>query len=127
MTATTRPLTMLLLLAACSIGTSGKSYPPAKGPAGAAVELGLAGKREVGGELLAMEDTTLLLVENRQLIRVHLTAITSLRAPKLLTRNLNERMRRRLRLISRYPQGVSPDLEARLLQAYGAPVVRRIP
>lgn len=124
---TTRRLVLPLLLAACSIGPSGKSYAPAKGPAGAAVEIRLHGNRELGGELLAVEDSTLLLVENRQLIRVEIPAIQSIRAPRISTRQLDQPMRGRLRLISRYPQGVSPDLEARLLQAYGALAVRRMP
>jgi len=124
---TRRCLVLSLLLAACSIGPSGKSYPPAKGPAGAAVEIELHRNRGIGGELLAVEDTTLLLVENRQLIRVAIPAVKSLRGPRISTRQLDEPMRQRLRLISRYPQGVSAELEARLLQAYGAPDVRRAP
>ena len=31
----------------------------------------------------------------------------------------SDEARERLRLISRYPQGMSPELEARLLEAYG--------
>ena len=127
MRTTVRWLVLPLLLAACSIGPSGKSYGPAKGPAGAAVEIELHRNGGIGGELLAVEDTTLMLVQNRQLIRVAIPAVKSLRGPRISTRQLDEPMRRRLRLISRYPQGVSPDLEARLLRAYGAPAVRRVP
>lgn len=127
METTTRWRVLPLLLAACSIGPSGKSYPPAKGPAGAAVEIELHRNGGIGGELLAVEDTTLLLVQNRQLIRLAIPAVKSLRGPRISTGQLDEPMRERLRLISRYPQGVSPDLEARLLGAYGAPAVRRVP
>ena len=98
-----------------------------KGPAGAAVTLNLPGDRKVGGELLAVEDSTLLLLEERQLVRVDIAAIKSLRGPSISTRILSDEMRGRLRLISRYPQGVPPELEAALLQAYGGTEVRRLP
>lgn len=124
-----RDLALLLLLAGCSVGPTTRGYQPATGPAGAAVTLALTDDRSVGGELLAVEDTTLLLLENRQLIRVDLATVRSLKGPRLnVSRaNLTGAVRERLRLISRYPQGVSSDLEARLLQAYGTTAVRRIP
>jgi hypothetical protein len=121
-----RPLTALLLFAACSVGTTGRSYAPAKGPAGATVSLDLAGKREVSGELLAVEEATLLVLQERQLIRVAVTLIESGKAPKVSFKGWTGATRERLRLISRYPQGVSPEFEARLLRAYGLPSVRQI-
>ena len=118
---------LLLLLGACYVGPSLKRYAPAHAPAGATVALGLPEDRKVGGELLAVKDSTLLLLEERQLVRVDIAAIRSLRGPSISTRVMGDAARERLRLISRYPQGVSPDLEASLLQAYGADAVRRIP
>jgi hypothetical protein len=122
-------VSLALLLAACSIGPTTKSYPPANGPAGATVTVELHDDRAIGGELLAVEDSSLLLVEKRQLIRLGIASVRVLKGPRLSTsgRELSERVRERLRLISRYPQGVSPELEARLLHAYGASAVRRIP
>lgn len=112
------------LLAACAVGTTGGSYEPAKGPAGARVTLEVSGHREVIGELLAVEDTSLLVLQERQLVRVPLALVISGNAPKvsftgrtLMTQR--DEARERLCLISRYPQGVSPELEARLLEAYG--------
>jgi hypothetical protein len=123
-----RPLTALLLFAACSVGTTGRSYAPAKGPAGATVSLALTGKRDVAGELLAVEEATLLILQERQLIRVAVALIQSGKAPKVSFsgQSLAGATRERLRLVSRYPQGVSPELEARLLQAYGVTSVRQI-
>jgi hypothetical protein len=128
MRASLRPLAALLLLAACMIGTTGRSYAPAKGPAGATVSLDLTGKRAVSGELLAVEETTLLVLQQRELIRVAVTLIESGKAPKIsfTGRGLAGDTRERLRLVSRYPQGVSPELEASLLQAYRATSVRQI-
>ena len=112
------------LLAACAVGTTGGSYEPAKGPAGARVTLEVTDHREVVGELLAVEDTSLLVLQERQLVRVPLPLIASGNAPKvsftgptLMARR--DESRERLRLISRYPQGMNPELEARLLEAYG--------
>ena len=118
----------LLLLAACAVGTTGRSYAPAKGPAGATVTLELTGEHQVVGELLAVEDTTLLVLQERELVRVPLPLITSGKAPKLsfTGQSLTGAPRERLRLISRYPQGVSAELEARLLEAYGQSGVREV-
>jgi hypothetical protein len=117
-----------LLLVACAVGTTGGSYEPAQGPAGATVTLELTGQREMVGELLAVEDTALLVRQDRQLVRVPLRLILSGKAPKVsFTGQLPAgEPRERLRLISRYPQGVSAELEARLLEAYGQSRVREV-
>lgn len=128
MRASLPPLTALLLVA-CMVGTTGRSYAPAKGPAGATVSLQLTGTRTVIGELLAVEEASLLVLDDRQLVRVAMTVVESGKAPRIGFRRegLAGGTRERLRLVSRYPQGVSPELEARLLQAYGATAVRQIP
>jgi hypothetical protein len=123
-----RASSLLLLLVACSVGTTGRNYAPAQGPAGATVTLDLTGQRQVGGELLAVEEATLLLRRPGELVRVPLRLITSGKAPKLsfTGATLTGETRERLRLISRYPQGVSAELEARLLEAYGQRGVQEI-
>ncbi len=124
-----RPLAAaVLFLGACLVGTTGRGYAPAKGPAGATVSLELDGKRVVSGELLAVEDTALLVLQERRLIRVPAGSIESGKAPKISFTGdrLVAATRERLRLISRYPQGVSPELESRLLRAYGAASVEWI-
>lgn len=114
-------LIALLLLAACSVGGKVKNYGPANSPAGASVTLELTGKRILSGELLAMEDSSLVLQAAGELHRVRLVLIKSGKAPKLRFSGsrLEPEARERLRLISRYPQGISPELKSRLLQAYG--------
>lgn len=114
-------LTVLLLLAACSVGTTGRNYKPAKGPAGAIVVLELSNQRRVSGELLAVDPASLLVLQERQLVRVAMPLIQSGKAPKVSFTGptLTPETRERLRLISRYPQGVSPALQTRLLEAYG--------
>lgn len=117
-----------LLLAACMVGTSAHGYAPAKGPAGATVSMELDDKRRITGELLAVEEATLLVLQDREVIRVPVSRIRSGKAPKIsfTGERLVGTTREELRLVSRYPQGVSPELEARLLQAYGTTSVREI-
>jgi hypothetical protein len=114
----------LLLVAGCSVGTSARGYAPAKGPAGAILELRLTDKTRMTAELLAVEDSSFLLLHDAQVTRVPLSQVQSGHGPKVsFSEELGTRTRERLRLISRYPQGVSAELEGRLLQAYGQTAV----
>jgi hypothetical protein len=92
------------------------------------VSLELTGQPRIRGELLAVEERALLILQDRELTRVMFQRIRSGRAPDggFRGRVMTGDVRERLRLISRYPQGVSPELEARLLQAYGTTAVREI-
>jgi hypothetical protein len=121
-------LTALALLNACSVGTTGRNYAPAKGPEGVTVSLQLTGKRIMTGELLTVEQGSLLVLADRKLIRVALPAIQVGRASKVsfTGATLRDEGRERLRLISRFPAGVSPDLEGRLLEAYGQTLVQEV-
>ena len=114
-------LVALLLLAGCAVGSKAKNYAPAQGPAGATLELELAGERALTGELLAVTDSSLLVQSDSRLHRVRWSLIDSGKAPKISFSGPAPKpeVRERLRLISRYPQGVSPELQSRLLQAYG--------
>ena len=110
----------LTLLSGCQVGTHAKNYQPATGPAGAMVNLQLQDKSRTSGELLAVESTALLLVRANVLTRVPLIQIRSGSAPKVsFDGRLKGNSRERLRLISRYPQGVTAELEGQLLRAYG--------
>ena len=118
----------LMLLTACQVGTHAKNYAPATGPAGATVMLPLTDKSKTTGELLAVESGALLLLQASQLTRVPLSQIRSGSAPKVgFDGRLGGNTRERLRLLSRYPQGVSPELEGHLLRAYGQGEVRSSP
>lgn len=117
------------LLLGCTIGTTSTSYQPAKGPAGAGIDLELKGGRKLHGELLAVEADRLLVLEaTGRLVRVAMTALERTRVPKLNHSgpDFPAEVRERLRLISRYPQGVTGELEGRLLQAYSQSVVDEV-
>jgi hypothetical protein len=77
----------------------------------------------VRGELLAVEDSALLVLREQRLVRVPLRAISWARFPHtnvlIDRRNLLPEQRDRLRQLSRFPAGVSPDVMARLLVAHG--------
>jgi len=118
----------LALLAACQVGTQAKNYPPATGPAGATVNLQFNDKSRTSGELLAVESGALLLLRGSVVTRIALPQIRSGNAPKVgFDGRLRGDTRERLRLISRYPQGVSPELESQLLRAYAQSEVRNLP
>ena len=117
---------LVAALAACSVGTSAKQFEPAGKPGGAEVALDFGRRRlPLQGELLAVEDSALVVLHSDSVARVPLSVI---RSGQLVPRGsratfirgrLSENMRERFRLLSRYPDGLSPELLQRLLAAYG--------
>ncbi len=117
----------LLVLAGCHVGSRAETFVPARGGAGVSVEVALRGGDEFKGELLAVADTGLLLLRDR---RIALVRASSARGVRLAQRGdvaidvkdgrfaptdaLSE-----ARLVSRFPQGLTPELLRRLLAAYG--------
>ena len=115
-----------LACVACVVGQHIDTFEPANGPAGGTVTL-TTNVKPIGylGELLAVEDSALLLVRNDTLMRVPSSLIRSIDAPYGGgSGKLDKHQREKLRLISRYPKGVTPDLEQRLLAAYHQPRVK---
>src|SRR5213593_280173 len=123
-----RPVSaVLLVLAGCHVGSRAEKFAPARGGAGVSVEVALLGADEFTGELLAVADTGLLILGGR---RVTFVRASSARAVRLAERGdvaievkdgrfapadaLSE-----ARLVSRFPQGLTPALLRRLLDAYG--------
>ncbi len=107
-------LVLVPLVASCSMGPKLETWPPATGPAGVEVTVP-SGERSVTGELLAVRDSVLILA-------IHRPAPDSAGYPRLAKvpapRSWSPREMERHRLLSRYPQGLSPELEARLASAY---------
>lgn len=110
---------------ACSVGTKAKNFPPAREPAGATVQIryGRASLR-LAGELLAVQEEGLL---GRTGDRVWLAPNPLLRRGEVATRGMRASFsgrlrgstRERFRLLSRFPQGVTPDVLQQVLAAYG--------
>jgi hypothetical protein len=107
------------------MGTRARAYPPALDPAGRLVQVNL-NQRLIDGELLAVNDTGLLLLQQRQVILVKYSVISNSSfedlPPSVAVRNReppSAPVREQLRLASRFPQGVTPERLQVLLLAYG--------
>jgi len=112
-----------LLVAACYHGPSIYSFDPVRRPTGVDADLRLEKKR-VSGELLEVQDTTLiLLTDSRKVVSVPVQGIRSGAFDKLGVM-IGEGMDlqpalTKLRPFSRFPFGLTPELRARLLAVYG--------
>ena len=135
MTRTVAVMGVMLVVTGCVLGTTMESFTPAHSPAGMDVTLQVA-ERTYAGELLAVEDTALLLVvrfPNPDSSTVPRLARVPTRQIRDVTGLINVRERwvasdaNRFRPLARYPQGVSSALEARLAEAYGVERVQWVP
>lgn len=116
---------LLMAVGACYVGPTVKSFAPAQAPRGIAVNLRLErGKTRIQGELLEVQDTALLVL--RDDARVTIVPLRAIRAGFFPQRDIligagrmDPKDRERLRLVSRFPAGLTPELRARLLAAYG--------
>ena len=126
-----RPLLMLLLvlLAACQVGTKPKAFAPAVTPNGVTATIRTVQGTTVTGELLAVEDSALLVWRTGSaMARVPLDAVREASFAQLrvaIDRGyaMSRDDREQLRLTSRFPQGIRDDTMARLLEASGAQAV----
>lgn len=116
-----------LALVACHVGTRASSFAPAVNPEGVTAQVVThAGTFEA--ELLAVSDTALLLLRNRTLVLARYAVIreaTFQQVAETVERGVapDSAARERLRLISRFPQGISRERLRALLAAYGQPAV----
>lgn len=114
----------------CAIGQRPRRFPAVRNGSGSACRLKL-GSQELAGELLSAEDTAAVLVINSHLwvVPYRLVSTSDCQGtgsiPFDTTHLLMQNMATDLKLRSRYPQGVAPDLLHLLLLAYGqtAPMV----
>jgi hypothetical protein len=115
---------VLLGLASCSVGPRAEKFAPAHSPGGADVRLEFGkGKPLAVGELIAVQDTALLIREESVLELVPFASIsrgaaTASGSRASFARRPTPAVRERLRLLSRYPGGVTPELLRQLLAAY---------
>lgn len=108
----------------CVVGGRVRSFEPANAPGGGTVTVRTKASAYTG-ELLALEDSTVLLVQRGTLMRVPARLIRAVDAPYGGGLGQPDSTRRgRLRLIARYPKGVTTDLEQRLLEAYHQAAVK---
>jgi len=121
-------LALVLVMGGCTFGPRVDHEPLAREPRGANVTL-QARNASVAGELLAVQDTALLVLTTEQ--RMVLVPYRGLRRGDAEMRipivrggePPSEAQRTRLRRVSRYPQGVDSALQRALLDAYGQPEI----
>lgn len=115
----------ILVIPACKIGKSGKDLPLATQPGGAQVAVALQGVR-VPGELIAVRDDGVVVTARKQLSFFPFVSLGGLTIQQMsgdYQLSPGERPSRekfeRLRLVSRFPQGLTPEIERQLLAELG--------
>lgn len=101
-----------------------EDFPPAGIPNGASVSV-VTNQRQIAGELIEVQDTGLVVLERSLLRFFPYTSVRSIRIEPT-DRNigtgsqpLDPRRREEVRLLSRFPQGLSPGVLEQLLAVYG--------
>lgn len=125
---------LLVAVAACPVGPTVRNFRPAQSPQGIAAEIQLRdrAKTRIVGELLEVRDSTLLVLrDTTRILLIPIRAIRSASFPKRGSLIENGRLtrgdREKLRLVSRFPAGLRPELEAQLLAVYGQTEPQTVP
>jgi len=120
-------------LAGCNVGPRPRTFPPAQGPEGVGARL-VTRHRQLRGEVLVVHDTALIVRGGDSLYFVPVAAITQGTFPQVFEAQIRrgafvrkETGRERLRLVSRFPQGLSDDRVQALLAAYGQRALVEVP
>ena len=112
----------LSLTAACHFGMTAKKFPPAQGPQGVTMRLSTA-QGEFSGELIEVREAGIVILSNRKLQLLPYVTIYSSEADNVESHYTISQghapepdVREYLRLLSRFPQGLTPELLQQLLQ-----------
>lgn len=112
----------VLATLACQLGGKVDRFVPANQPAGVAVTLWLRGGATGQGELLAVQDTALVVLAQDTVTLVPYRVLQAGQFSQVgaLTESPPTKdFAGKLRLVSRFPQGLTPEMLTRLLAAYG--------
>jgi hypothetical protein len=117
---------------ACSYGVQATRFEPAMGPRGVSTTFVTSSGEKQSAELLEVRETGLLLGNEKSILFVLYTAMSSARFNGMALelrgrRPPNDHERGTLRLVSRFPQGLSPPLLRQLLEARGQSEPRQLP
>ena len=117
-------LVLACLTNGCSFGMTARKYSPAQGPKGIMMHVS-TGQKQLTGELIEVRADGILLADEKLRLLPY-TAILSAEAnekdtPYRISKGTvpNRDVQEHLRLLSRFPQGLTPELIQRLLDAYG--------
>lgn len=111
----------IIFVSACTFGKSGEEWPVALRPGGAPVTIVSTG-RHFTGELVMVRDNGLVVIANKRLLLFPFASIDVMTATGMgrafslsAGEKLSSEKRERLRLISQFPQGMTAEIERRLL------------
>jgi hypothetical protein len=109
---------------ACTFGVTAPKYLPAQGPRGVNLHVETS-QWKYSGELIEVRDTGILMLADQKLRLLPYTAILSSKIDQTPSRYFISKtvpkpdVQAQLRLVSRFPQGLTPELTRQLLDAYG--------
>jgi len=122
-----------LAICGCHFGTRARTFGPAQGPEGVSAEIVTPAGGWVSGELLEVQDTALLVLSDQRIVLVPYSLVRSAQFAQMNKNTTilgqvtpSVAVREELRLVSRFPQGVTPELLEELLDAYGQSEVIRV-
>jgi hypothetical protein len=125
-------LLLVSALGACAFGRKAQDWEVARGPAGVSTDIKAGDVELSAAELLEVQDSALLVrAAGERIAAVHFSAIEEVRMQRVGFWLLRGRMpdaetRARWAAVARFPQGLSPELQARLLAAFGRTEVEHI-
>lgn len=128
MTRITGLLTLVMLAClsnGCSLGMTTRKYRPAQDPKGVTMRVGTA-QGQLLGELIEVRDAGIVVLADQKLRLLPYTAILSSEVDQTGSHySISKRtvpkpdVQAHLRLLSRFPQGLTPELMRQLLDALG--------
>lgn len=123
---------LALLLGGCVAGPRVENFAPAQNPSGVEASVELSDRTSVRGELLAVEKDAIVLLVGNRVTRIAVANIARASFRQASVGIERGRMpdapaRERLRLLSRFPQGLTPPLLGSLLSAYGQSEIAVLP
>jgi hypothetical protein len=127
-------IVLLLTLPACnvwSVGPTAETFTPALSGGGVEATLQIPGE-VLRGELLEVGEASLLVLHGREIVEVPFRSVRRGEFRDVGTRIGGGRTpppaaHERLRLVSRFPHGLTDEARVRLLSAYGQAAPRVVP
>jgi hypothetical protein len=116
----------IFIIDGCRYGAAVESFPPARTPKGVIGTITTTGARFSAAELIEVRESEIVILSGTTFRLLPYSAIISARFEGMSGRyNIGNRRapgpetRDTLRLVSRFPQGLTPELLRRLLEANG--------
>ncbi|MGI8842869.1 MAG: hypothetical protein ACR2HZ_04150 [Gemmatimonadaceae bacterium] len=118
---------LALSAVACQHGPALADYGPALHPNGIGIRIDLRSGPDISGELLAVETDAVVVRSEERLLRVPLGLISSVEAKPMSGRTgITPRFLERAKLHSRFPGGITPEIERALLETYGQAAITTV-